>query len=161
MQETRVRSLGREDPLEKEMATHTSILAWKIPWTEDPGRLQLMGSQTVRHDWATSLHFRKKWKNRKEGFWEFVVGGNNSSIIFSISSNPHIKKAEQLESKTSNTYATFTTKIGEQWTYKQVSTNHQYCKSPTDLFGVSVWRHENKWTSKQPVGLCKKLSGPI
>ena len=47
---TQVRSLGREDPLEKETATHSSILAWKIPWTEDPGRLQSMGSQRVRHD---------------------------------------------------------------------------------------------------------------
>ena len=55
MRETRVRSLGREDLLEKEMATHSSILAWKIPWTEDPGRLQSMQSQRVRHDWATSL----------------------------------------------------------------------------------------------------------
>ena len=44
MQETRVQSLGQEDLLEKEMATHSSILAWKIPWTEDPGRLQSMGS---------------------------------------------------------------------------------------------------------------------
>ena len=50
MQETRVQSLGRGDPLEKEMATHSSILAWKIPWTEEPGRLQSMGSQRVRHD---------------------------------------------------------------------------------------------------------------
>ena len=47
MQETRVQSLGREDPLEKEMATHSSILAWKIPWTEEPGRLQSVGSQRV------------------------------------------------------------------------------------------------------------------
>ena len=45
MQETRVRFLGREDPLEKEMATHSSILAWRIPWTEEPGRLQSMGLQ--------------------------------------------------------------------------------------------------------------------
>ncbi|CAI9154435.1 unnamed protein product [Rangifer tarandus platyrhynchus] len=50
MRETWVRSLGREDPLEKEMATHSSILAWKIPWTEKPGRLQSMGSQRVGHD---------------------------------------------------------------------------------------------------------------
>ena len=49
-QETRVQSLGQEDPLEKEMATHSSILAWKIPWTEEPGRLQSMGSQRVGHD---------------------------------------------------------------------------------------------------------------
>ena len=55
MQETWVRSLGWEDTLEKEMATHSSTLAWKIPWTEEPGRLQSMGSQRVGHGWATSL----------------------------------------------------------------------------------------------------------
>ena len=49
--------LGREDPLEREMAIHSSTLAWKIPWTEEPDRLQSMGSQRVGHDWATSLHF--------------------------------------------------------------------------------------------------------
>ena len=50
MQETQVQSLGQEDPLEKEMATHSSILAWKIPWMEEPGRLQSMGLQRVGHD---------------------------------------------------------------------------------------------------------------
>ena len=50
MQETWDRSLGWEDPLEKGMATHSSILAWKIPWTEEPGGLQSMGSQRVGHD---------------------------------------------------------------------------------------------------------------
>ena len=50
MRETRVQSLGWEDLLEKEMATHSSILAWKIPWTEEPGRQQSMGSQRVGHD---------------------------------------------------------------------------------------------------------------
>ena len=50
MQETQVRSLGLEDTLEKEMAIHSSTLAWKIPWTEKPGRLQSMGSQRVRHN---------------------------------------------------------------------------------------------------------------
>ena len=48
--ETLVRSLGQEDLLDKEMATHSSILAWRIPWTEEPGRLQTMGSQRVGHD---------------------------------------------------------------------------------------------------------------
>ena len=55
MQETWVRSLGWEDPLEKETAAHSSILVWKIPWTAEPGRLPSMGSQRVGHDWATSL----------------------------------------------------------------------------------------------------------
>ena len=50
MQETWVRSLGQEGPLEKEMAIHSNTLAWKIPWTEEPGRLQSMGSQRVEHD---------------------------------------------------------------------------------------------------------------
>ena len=50
MQETQVQSLGWEDHLEKEMVTHFRIFAWEIPWTEEPGRLQFMGSQRVRHD---------------------------------------------------------------------------------------------------------------
>ena len=57
VQETWVRSLGWEDPLEKKMATHSSILAWRIPWTEEPGGLQSMGSQRVGDDWATSLMY--------------------------------------------------------------------------------------------------------
>ena len=51
MQETQVRSLGREDPVEKEMATHSNTIAWKVPWTEEPGRLQSMEPQTEQ------LHF--------------------------------------------------------------------------------------------------------
>ena len=53
VQETWVWSLGQEDPLEKKLATHSSILVWRIPWTEEPGRLQSTGSQRVRHDGAT------------------------------------------------------------------------------------------------------------
>ena len=60
VQETQVRSLGWEDPLEKGMATHSSILAWRIPWTEEPGRLQSMESQRVRHDLATNTHLFSK-----------------------------------------------------------------------------------------------------
>ena len=55
MQETWVQALGWEDPLEKEMATHSSIPAWRIPWMAEPGRLQSAGSQRVGHDWVTSL----------------------------------------------------------------------------------------------------------
>ena len=55
MQETQVRFLGQEDPLEKEIITHSSILAWEITWTEKPGRLQSMGSQRVKHDSATNM----------------------------------------------------------------------------------------------------------
>ena len=68
MQETWVRFLGWEDPLEKEMAIHSRTIAWKIPWTEEPGRLPSVGSQRVGHYWATSLwlftfmHQRRKWQ---------------------------------------------------------------------------------------------------
>ena len=61
MQDTRVQFLGWEDPLEKEMATQSSTLAWKIPWTEEPGGLQSMGSQIVGHDWVTSLSLSFQW----------------------------------------------------------------------------------------------------
>ena len=54
MQETRVQSLSLEDPLEKELATHSTILAWEIPWMKDPGGLQSMGLQRVQHDLATN-----------------------------------------------------------------------------------------------------------
>ena len=60
MLETKVRSLGQEDPLEKEMATHSSALTWEIPWTEEPGSLQFMGSQRVGRDLAIEQQQIKK-----------------------------------------------------------------------------------------------------
>ena len=73
LREIRVRSLGLEDPLEKEMAPHSNILAWKIPWTEDPGRLQVYGvakSRTRLSDF-TLLHFRDfKFFNGSEGSYQ-------------------------------------------------------------------------------------------
>ena len=82
MRESWVQSLGWED-LEKETATHSSILAWKIPWTEEPGRVQSMGSQRVRHDWATSLSlsFKAKWwtNQREESLGEGIA--THSSIL--------------------------------------------------------------------------------
>ena len=56
MKETQVRALGQEDPLEQELATYSSILAWRISWTEEPGGLQSMGSRRVGHDWAANTH---------------------------------------------------------------------------------------------------------
>ena len=75
MQETRVQSRGQEDPLEKEMATPSSTIAWRIPWTEEPGRLQSMGSQRVGQNWMTSLSpyiwgGLRLWKT---SFWSLSV----------------------------------------------------------------------------------------
>ena len=81
MQETQVRSLGQKDPLEKGMATNSSIFAWRIPWTEEPGGLQSMGSQRVGHNWATNtftflslhnsiqMHQQMLLKYRKIFYW--------------------------------------------------------------------------------------------
>ena len=77
IQESWVWSLSQEDPLEKEMATHCSILAWRIPWTEEPGRLQSTGSQRVGHNWATNtqslrnvLHFKCR---KLRGIWASML----------------------------------------------------------------------------------------
>ena len=75
MWETWVQSLGREDPLEKGMATHSSILAWRIPWTEEPGGLQSMGSQRVREDWVTDTHIYKQRVSAKiKNMWARLLG---------------------------------------------------------------------------------------
>ena len=73
MQETLVWSMGQEDPLEKEMATHSSIIAWRIPWTEEPGGLQSMGSQRVRNNWKTNTFtFSAGWSvGNREPCWVF------------------------------------------------------------------------------------------
>ena len=71
IQETLVQSLGQEDPLEKGMATHSSILAWRIPWTEEHSGLQSMGLQRIRHDWVTNIFT----------FWSWFWGDMSSSVV--------------------------------------------------------------------------------
>ena len=83
-QETWIWSLGWKDPLEKEMATHSSILAWKIPWTVEPGGLQSMGSQRVRHDWLsmhTCCQWQRAWVFRApQRHWLIFQSVNTSSV---------------------------------------------------------------------------------
>ena len=74
MHETQVQSLGWEDPLEKGMATYSSILAWRIPWTEEPGRLQSMASQRVGYDWASNNKLEGKRRDQKlKSHWAYLV----------------------------------------------------------------------------------------
>ena len=73
MQETRVQFLGWKDPLEGDMPTHTSILAWEIPWTVEPGQLQSMGLQRVKRDWASKQHEKQSQSGR--------IWTSNSSLI--------------------------------------------------------------------------------
>ena len=71
VQEMQFRSLGGKDPLEKEMVIHSSILAWKIPWTEEPGGLQFMGSQRAGHDWAHILYSFTVWAAREDPMYKW------------------------------------------------------------------------------------------
>ena len=82
MQETWVQSLGQKDPLEKDLAPHSSILAWRIPWTEELGGLQSMGSQRVGHDWATFNFTRESCRlsGRRPSSSDHFVGCNNSKF---------------------------------------------------------------------------------
>ena len=84
MWETWVRSLGWEDPLEKEMATHSSILAQKIPWMEEPGGLQSMGQQRVGHDFTFTfqeiLKDRETWRAGVHAEWDTTQQMNNNNI---------------------------------------------------------------------------------
>ena len=85
MQETWVQSLGQEDSLEKEMATHSSTLAWKIPWTEEPGRLQSVGSQRRGQDWVTSLSKYLISNFMLVAYWNCIYLAN--TVLLSIISN--------------------------------------------------------------------------
>ena len=116
MQETWVQPLGWEDPLEKEMATHSNILAWRIPWTEEPGWLQSMGSQTVGHDWATShanpqgcllspclFNFYADYIMRNAGLDEVQAGikiaeRNNNNLRYADDTNLMAESEEELKS---------------------------------------------------------------
>ena len=84
VRETRVLSLGWEDPLEKEMETHSSILAWRIPWTEEPGRLQSMWSQGVGRDWATSLSL---WEKHQLNSSSIVAGAAAAALDYELHRN--------------------------------------------------------------------------
>ena len=85
MQEMWVQFLGQEDPLEKEMATHTSVLAWKIPWTEEPGGLVYGGRKTVRHDRACrprlGMNPSMNLENNMHGPWGFRKPLNLKDLI--------------------------------------------------------------------------------
>ena len=89
VQETRVWSLGWEDPMEKEMATYCITLAWKIPWMEEPGRLQSMGLQRVGHDWATSLT-QNNYNGNIKYYWSQII--TNLIIIFKVWNILRIRK---------------------------------------------------------------------
>ena len=102
MQEMQVQSLGQEDPLEEEMATHSSILAWRIPWTEEPGGLQSMGSQRVKND-LVSKH--TCWYTEIQLVSHTAVTTSNVAkftsvliicLLFSTNKSHHLEKKRQL-----------------------------------------------------------------
>ena len=149
MWETWVRSLGWEDPLEKEMATHSSILAWKIPRTEEPGRLQSTGSQRVRHDWATSLSL-----SLKTDYWSKLYLGVSVNILQGISSLLSVSHGSSFP----HSYQTSLTP--QSWetggwgnsirplSQRNWKTKHHKSWPAGPPFGPFSWRHWTKLTSK-------------
>ena len=149
MWETWVRSLGWEDPLEKEMATHSSILAWKIPRTEEPGRLQSTGSQRVRHDWATSLSL-----SLKTDYWSKLYPGVSVNILQGISSLLSVSHGSSFP----HSYQTSLTP--QSWetggwgnsirplSQRNWKTKHHKSWPAGPPFGPFSWRHWTKLTSK-------------
>ena len=90
MQETRVRSLGQGDPLEKEMAAHSSILTWETSWTEEPGGLQSMGLHRVRHDSKTNTGVSHVTALEQCGYWLLVF------LLVSVASVVPLRSGEEL-----------------------------------------------------------------
>ena len=93
MQETQVGSMGQENPLEKEMATHSSIFAWETPWIEEPGGLQFMGSQRVKHNLAT-----KKKKKQILCVSTLVKGGHGASLVVQQLRICHVRQGTWVQS---------------------------------------------------------------
>ena len=134
MQESRVRFLGREDPLEKEMAIHSSTLAWKIPWMEEPDRLQSMGSQRVRHDWETSLSLR---------FWQVVKGGAHDgiSVLMRRGRNQAVFLSASCEYSICNQVESLHQTLDWSWTpsLQNVRIKCLLCKPPSLWYFVMVY----------------------
>ena len=123
MWETWIRSLGWEDPLEKEMATHSSTLAWKIPWVEEHGRLQSMGLQRVGHDWATSLYSltpKFMCNNKEARIVRKKTWGEKGRVLKETGPKRHenIMKPQLLKQSSSNT-----------WRDNQINGLKQKCKN--------------------------------
>ena len=146
MWETKVQSLGGEDPLEKEMAAHSSTLAWKTPWTEEPGGLQSMQSQRVRHDWAIppcgfssshvwmwDLDHKEAWARKDWCFWTGL--GEDSWESFGQQGNQSILK-----------------KINPEYSLEGLMLNLQYFGHQLirkDPDAGKDWRQEEKGTTGQ------------
>ena len=140
MWETWVQSLGQEDLLEKEMATHSSVLARKIPWTEEPGRLQSMGSQRIGHDWATSLSFRH-------------IAFYLHSLYFLFSTSPNLKIANIFGGEGRCFYPVLVTRIrlktpwGQDCFYTELYANAW-------LSACILWAFSFSWMNNSPDKLC-------
>ena len=159
---TQVRFLGGEDPLEKEMATHSSTLAWKIPWMEEPDRLQSMGSQRVGHDWATSLSFTMG----------FPGVGNDNPLQYSCLENSRergawwttvygvTKSQTQLKWLSMHVHMTFSKLL----TLSQRLSVLSYQIDKNDYLILSVWRFKElaqKSRNWEPVSICEYLGGKL
>ena len=152
MRETRVRcgrSLGWEDPPEKEMAIHSSTITWKIPWTEEPGRLQSMGSQRVGPDWVTSLSLLILIP--KQRFFRKP----NWPLILTISEVKNLKIAHLFSNSVTNRGYTpdFKMSYPNYWLLVLIYTENDFLM----LINKSKWRSKwIKYTQKEKYSIWRK-----
>ena len=147
MQETRVQCLAQEDPPEKEMAAHSSIPAWRIPWTEEPSRLQSMGSQRVGHDWATNTlpsssrggtEEKNEPSTRHRRYTEERINspeGKGHSHRGGDADEARVRVTVYTDSQTHSPVRT----MSEERYYTKALHPLPYCKSPTQWCKVSGW----------------------
>ena len=169
MRETRVRSLGWEDPMENEMATHSGTLAWRIPWREEPSRLQSMESQRVGQDWATSLslsfslefikHFLRAFSSfkphsnlKKDSFSVYVTEKENQRLEVKWFSHDHTSRGGR------------GTEMGpDSRSVTAISTPFSW--GPGCLLGTPAWRHPGNTSlvsvCAQLLQLCPTLCDPM
>ena len=171
MWETPVQSLSREDPLEKEVATHSSTLAWKIPWTEEPstlawkipwtekpGRLQSMGSQRVRHDWATSLHFESRIKVLAPVFWDWLF--SSTAYFRGDETDPSLFPPSPPGRKSHRTLASFLHKETE-YTVVKMGSGKTIIESSSQGRSVNCncLQDFGTWAKKMPARMVSRLTG--
>ena len=165
MLETWVQPLSWEDLLEKEMATHSSTLAWKIPWMEEPGRLQSMESQRVRHDWATSLPFTFFWLTIEQNLGYYKVSLLKARKSYSKSHAQYLVGLDR--KRTSNNYRL------EKWIVLHEESLPNWGNQKNPLWGMVVavavkgersgWNHGYlvSFTYSSVTQLCPTLCDPM
>ena len=161
MHETQVWPPGREDPLEKGMATHSSILAWRIPWTEEPGGLQSLGSQGVRHDWSDwHTHPQTRTHNSLGHLNALIFGGSGLVCRLNTSRAAEMPLLAQPPMSTGCLILSPIVSLTSSCNLMPGNVfNHKH--SGWNDFNCPWWAHLQKVLGLPQVGLVKSLAAPV